>query len=183
MRHTARWIVPVLVVLLPWALIAAAPPDDPPGKVKGEVVAVRQATQLQNQGEYTEIQVRTRNQEQLWLQLGPHAEFGDQVQVGDRVRARIQNRVGQDADGDVLAVAEMYNYRTRARIQVRNEDGELVPLQQRTRTQARYADGPEDGTGQQERNRVRTREHAGEGGGGNGGGGGGNRGGGGGGGR
>ena len=184
MRHATRGINLVLVAVLSTSVFVAAPPDERPGKVKGEVVEVRQSTQLQNQGEMTEIRVQTRNQEQLWMTLGPHAEFGDQVVVGDRIRARVMYK--GDEDGRTTALVEsMYNYQTRTRMQVRNESGELVPLQARVRTRNQAHDGTGDGTGQQVR--TRTREHTqtggGSGGGNHGGGGGGGSGNGGGGGR
>ena len=136
MRHATRGIILGLVVVLAASMLSAAPPEERPGKVKGEVVEVRQTTRLQNQGEMTEIRVQTRNQEQVWLQLGPQAEFGDQVAVGDRVRARVMFKGGDDGQTTAL-VESMYNYRTRTRLQVRDASGELVPLQARVRTRAR----------------------------------------------
>jgi uncharacterized membrane protein YgcG len=165
MKNATRGIILVLVAVLSTSMLLAAPPDERPGKVRGEVVEVRQTTQLQNQGEMTEIRVRTRNQEQLWLRLGPQAEFGDQVVVGDRIRARVMYKGGDG--GQTTALVEcMYNYQTRTRLQVRNETGELVPLQSRVRTRNQAQDGTGDGTGQQVRTRT-GRESQNGGGGGN----------------
>lgn len=116
------------------AFAQAGPPDD----VRGQVVAVRQTTA--NEGSLTEIQVRTRGRQEMWLRLG--AEEPGAFQVGDRVRARYRK------SGDAALVTDIRNGRTGERTTVRAQDGTLMKQQDRDRTRA----------GTRERRRDRTCE-------------------------
>lgn len=131
MRRTIV-ILTVLLVALGVAGPVAAQTEDPPGpkgKLEGEVVAVRAQARVHNQGEVTEIQVRTRTQEHYWLQLGPAEQYGNAVQVGDRVRLRVM----AGAEGEPAMVQSMFNYRNGARLRIRDGSGEMI--QQRLRDQ------------------------------------------------
>jgi len=151
-----RTIVTLTVLLLalgvagPVAAQTEAPPG-PKGKLVGEVVAVRAQARVHNQGEVTEIQVRTRTQEHYWLQLGPAEQYGNAAQVGDRVRLRVM----AGAEGEPAMVQTMYNYRNGERLRLRDGSGEMIQqrFQYRDRTQAqeqeRQQRGDTQGTGRQ----------------------------------
>jgi len=130
------------------AIVAAgtATADEPGVKnrrmtMNGEIVAVRQQTQLQNQGEVFEIKIRTQNREEHWLQLGPGETFGDAVQQGDRVRVRLMRQ----GAGEPAQVQTMLNYRSGERIRVCDGTGAMIQQRDRLR------DG--SGTGLQWRHR------------------------------
>jgi hypothetical protein len=74
----------------------AGEPADGNGKIKGEVIAVRQSVATQNQGSATEIKVRTRQQQELWLHFGPSDGMGGGFQVGDTIRARLCKRISDN---------------------------------------------------------------------------------------
>jgi hypothetical protein len=143
----ARQIV-ISVMVLAWVVSPALLAEDGPvegGKVKGEVVQVRQATRLGSEGEFTEVKVRTRNQQEMWLRLGPSEEHAGEFQIGDRVRARFTG----GRDGEPAMVRSIHNYRTGQRLELRDTDGSMLRQQDRRR----------DGTGDQLRTRQRDRIH------------------------
>ena len=141
-----RIIIIVGAVMLACSVLPAfaEPPEEHPGKIKGEVVQVRQRTMLQNEGEFTEIKVRTRNQQEMWLQVGPSEEYGNKFQVGDPVRARVM------WDGDEPPkVQKMLNYRSREQYRIRDGSGQMIQAQNRYRHK--------EATGEQSQIRTQTR--------------------------
>ena len=121
--------------------------------VSGQVVQVRQSTATANEGALTEIKVRTRQQQELWLQLGPASVYGHRYQVGDRIRARVR----AENKGDVELVQSIQNLRTREKKQVRSGDGALIPESDMDRDQTRQQDRLKDGTGDGDPDQ--TRQH------------------------
>lgn len=112
-------------------------------KVKGQVIAV-QGLQGDSVGQL--VTVRTRNSEQRQLRLRDSSGCSGCVQVGDQVRARVSNGMGE-AQGQIQGLRvrrgdEMYRYG--------NQDGQLV------RTQQRLRDGGGQQTGRQTRSRAQT---------------------------
>ncbi len=158
MKRTVS-ILAGLALVLCAAPVAVADDEQPGpnGRLQGEVVAVREQVRQHNQGEFTEIQIQTRNQERYWLQLGPKAQYGDAVQVGDQVRVRTM----AGPEGEPAMVKAMHNFRSGERIRVRDGSGQMI------QTQNRLRDG--SGTGIQAREQNRQRQGSGQGGSGGGG--------------
>lgn len=113
------------------------------------MVAVHERVRTANQGEYSEITVRTQNREELRLRLGPASDGAPLCAVGDRVRARLV--AGGPADGAFLA-RRMQNRSTGAEVRYRHRDGTL--LAEQTRLRAR--DGSGDGVPDRARDRDRA---------------------------
>lgn len=142
-----RWLSSaVALFLLASPGLFARDPADGKGNINGEVIAVRQSVATQNEGSMTEIKVRTRQQEERWLRLGPSDEMGDGFQVGDTVRARFSN----GGQGDALPVRDIKNYTTGEKMKLRDRDGTL--RRDRDRDRAR------DANGDRARNQDRTRD-------------------------
>jgi hypothetical protein len=115
------------------------------GRIDGEVVAVRQQTDLQNRQDYTEVRVRTRDRQEHWLRLGPAAEYGDAFRSGDRMRCRV---IGAGEDRPAL-VRTARNERTQERMRIRDADGTMLRAEDRIRDRSRA----------QDRDRQRDRIH------------------------
>lgn len=134
-----RTTLPLAAAIAAIAACAAAfAQPGPPDGIRGQVVAVRQTTA--NEGSLTEIQVRARGRQEMWLRLG--AEEPGAFRVGDRVRARFRT------SGDAALVTDIRNGRTGERMTIRAQDGTLLKQQDRDRTRA----------GARERRRDRTCE-------------------------
>lgn len=159
-RHPMLLTLVVLALLLPAAAAFAADSEDPakgkgeaagesPATIEGEVVAVQQRTG--NGGEEREITVRTRDQQEMKLQLGPAGEGAPEYRKGDQVRAQIQaGPAGQAGGGE-----GSYQVRTMTNMRTGQQEsfGEDTALQKQTRQRKR------DGTGDQQRTRSRDRIH------------------------
>lgn len=118
-----------------------------PTAIRGEVVATRLSPATAGEPAYAEVQVRTRNQEQTWLRLGPADDMGSKFQKGDPVRAR----VFQGGSEEPALVREMRNERTGERVRLRDASGQMLREQDRDRLR--------DGTGDRSRDRSRDRIH------------------------
>lgn len=155
------------VILVATGLVATSfavggdEPKEPNGKLYGEVIAVKQQTRQNNQGEFTEIQVRTRNQQEHWLRLGASEQFGDAVEVGDRVRVRYR---ATGNPGEPAQVQTMLNYRNGARIHAQEGQGTMV------QNRFQYRDGTGTGSENCEQHQWKHQGTAGNGSGQNGGG-------------
>ena len=111
------------------------------GRIAGEVIA------LDNEGEFTEIQVRTRDRVERWLRLGTAADYGERFRVGDRVRARVI----QAAEGQPALVSSIQNRRSGERVAVRAKDGRLLQLHERDRSREQTEQRAADRTRQRDR--------------------------------
>ena len=130
-----------LVVAFTGYGLAGSDSPEPDGKWIGEVIGLREQMRVENQGQTTEIQIRDQNRRELWLKLGPTEQYGDAVQVGDRVRVQVMQR----GEGEPAQIKAMQNYRSGERIRVCDGSGAMV----QTRLQLR------DGTGTGVQNRYR----------------------------
>jgi len=153
------FIVASLVAMLAaGAASMAAPPDDAKGKgkIEGQVVAVRQSTQTHtgNEGEFTEIRVRTRTQQEMWLRLGEASEMGERFQVGTRVRARWMRGAGDD---DVVLATRIADLDTGKTVSLRDGNGDLL----RTQDRDHLRDGTGDGVPDRDRIQDRKGGHGG----------------------
>jgi len=115
------------------------------GKVKGHVIKVEQQTRTGNDGESTQLTIRTRNGDQMRLNLGDGCQGC--VKVGDQVQARLQGKQGPNGVGQAQSIkvrrgGEMFSLHN-------NGSGNMI------RQQGRFGDG--SGAGQQNENNVRTR--------------------------
>jgi uncharacterized membrane protein YgcG len=139
-----------ILIAAPAAGSQATAGGEKPRTVRGEVVEVRQTVQTANQAAFTEIKVRTRQNEESWFRLGPAAQYGNRFQAGDRIRARVTGGGGGDAGP--ASVREISNHRTGDRLKVRSADGTLL----REKDRDRLRDGT--GAGDQDRDRTRQRD-------------------------
>ncbi len=121
------------------------------GTLTGEVVEVRQAADTKNQGSFDEIKVRTRQNQESWLRLGPTDPTGRDWQVGDTVRACF---LGDAGDGEAADAIRVHNFRTGRTDRIRTGDGTLL----RQRDRDRMRDGSGDGAQVRERRRDRIHE-------------------------
>lgn len=121
--------------------------------VTGEVV------RIENQGETTQLHVRTRRGETLVIDGWRAGECVDCVRAGDRIRARVEKSGAADAPGTatqgeaVMAKKQMRSMkvqRTGETIEKNAQSGTV------TRSQTRLRDGSGDGT--PDRQRLRTHE-------------------------
>jgi len=140
-------LVATVVMILAAPGLSAAADSDRQQKFNGEVVALRQSVATENQGAFTEIKVRTREQREVWLRLGPSDEMGNGFQVGDTVRARARN----EGQNDPLPVRDIQNYTTGEKMKIRDRDGTL----RQDRDRARDGDGNGDRTRAQDQKRDR----------------------------
>ena len=148
MRIERRVIAGMLVSVLAFAVAFAGDSGagKDPGIVKGEVVQVRQSTS--SNGDYTEIKVRNRQQQETWLRLGPADMGGNGARIGDLVRARV---LPGDGSG-VAPVRSLQNWRTGQATAFRSADGTLL----QSRDRSRLRDGTGDGV--PDRDRIRQRD-------------------------
>jgi hypothetical protein len=164
-RHPLLLILAILALLLPATIALAADGEaqsndkgeagsENPGAIEGEVIAVQRQTRTQNGGETREITVRTREQQEVKLRLGPAGDGAPQYRKGDQIRAQIQTgRTTQTGQGDgAYQVRTMTNLRTGR--QETFGEGEATAVQQQTRQRNR--DGSGDGP---QRARTRQRIH------------------------
>jgi hypothetical protein len=108
--------------------------------VSGEVIQIEQKVRTQNEGELQQITVRTRQGEQVRLNLGEAGWCDDCVHVGDRVRVRTMRRDSGTA-GEPLRVRSMRNETTGQKLRVRDRSGDLVQMKDRDRARLRLRDG------------------------------------------
>ena len=127
MKNLFRCSVATLLIVLGTTLPVVAARDET--TVKGEVVQVQQRLRTANDGEVDQLRVRTRQGEELRLQLGRAGSCPGCVQVGDQIRARV--RTG--ADGQPAQVQSMKVRRNRAMYGYCLESGDLIRQQDRTR--------------------------------------------------
>jgi hypothetical protein len=140
----------VLTVLaLAFASGLALARAEPPRVVRGEVLAVHEATQTGEEGSFREITIRTRQQERIRLRLGPATEAPCDCRVGDPVRARVMaGGPGESA----LRVRALKNERTGKMTRIRSADGVLLQARDRQRDRLR------DGSAEPSPERLRTRQ-------------------------
>ncbi len=106
--------------------------------VRGEVVQIVNQQRTNNEGELVQIRIRTRQGEQLQLQLGEAGCLGEGLQIGDRVRARVMNA---DGAGEPARVRTMKVRRTGQSFTFRTKDGTLLGAGDRLRDRARDGSG------------------------------------------
>lgn len=153
---TSRGRVAEVLVLTGLALAFASGPAlaraKSPRVVRGEVLVVHDATQTGEEGTFQEITIRTRQQEQIRLRLGPATGTPCQCRVGDPVRARVMaGGPGESA----LRVRALKNERTGEMTRLRSADGVLLRARDRQRDRLR------DGSADPAPDRVRTRQRTG----------------------
>jgi hypothetical protein len=154
-----RWMLSAAVlVVLGSAGLFAADPAGGQGSIKGEVIAVRQSVATQNEGVMTEIKVRTGQQEERWLRLGPSDEMGNRFQVGDTVHARFSG----NGQGDALPVRDIKNYSTGEKMKLRDRDGTMRRDQVRDRDRDASGDRARDRDQMQDRSGAGDRHHGGD---------------------
>ena len=141
MKKRLAIISSAILVIYSAALPAAASQDET--TVKGEVIQVQQRVRTTNDGEFDHLRIRTRQGEEMQLQLGKAGSCPGCVEVGDQVRARVrgagQGQIGQVQSMKVRRNGSMYNYRV--------QNGELSQGQGRLRAR----DGSGSGRGNGER--------------------------------
>lgn len=115
--------------------------------VKGEVIQVQQRVRTENDGVLDQLRIRTRQGEEMQLQLGRIVACQDCVQAGDRIKARVR----READGAPAQVQSMQVRRQGAIYDYRNQNGELVQIQARTRAQNGSGVGNGDAIRQRQR--------------------------------
>jgi uncharacterized membrane protein YgcG len=126
------------LTMIGFAALPAFAQGGPPDEVRGQVVEVREHVATASAGAATEIRVRTRDQESVWLRLGTPESMHGKFQVGDRVRARYVK-----GDGAAL-VTDVRNGSTGERLRLRDRDCTSVDGPDRLRTRDRIH---EPGTG------------------------------------
>ena len=143
MRRTFSVPFTLSLALLLAALPTALAQEEPPPEIEGTVVKVQQRVRTENGAEFTELQIRTREQQMMQLRLGETGSCVDCVREGDQVRARL---MGGDAQGEPQRVRSMKVRRTGQSLDFRSESGDLVQTrdQQRLRSRDRIH---EPGTG------------------------------------
>jgi hypothetical protein len=114
--------------------------------VKGEVIQVQQRARTENDGELDHLRIRTRQGEEMRLQLGKAGTCEGCVQAGDQIKARVR----QGTDGAPAKVQSMQVRRQGALYSYRYQNGELVQNQARPRAQ--------DGSGVGNHNAMRQRQ-------------------------
>lgn len=100
--------------------------------IQGYVIKVEQQVSTQNDGQFDQLRIRTRQGEEMQLKLGQAGSCQGCVQVGDRIRAQVMmggNGEAQIQSMQVRRNREMYGYHLEA--------GTLV----RTRSQLRDGSG------------------------------------------
>jgi len=138
-----------LAVLLAIIAVSSAIAGDAPTKIKGEVIQVMQHAGTGNAGELDSVMIRTRQGEQKRLLLGQSGTCEGCVQVGDQIRAQLS--AGGSTDGG-YQVQTMKVRRTGESLQYRNDAGELLQTQTRSRNQSR------DGSAAATQNRAQDRD-------------------------
>lgn len=123
---------------------------------KGEVIQVQERVRSENGGEQQQLTIRTREREELRLDLGAAGACAGCVQVGDQVRVRTTAR---SAQGQALEVRNMQVERTNSSYTFRTRSGQQIPTQVRTRGGGNAPGGP-GGRGDLDRTRDRDRTHA-----------------------
>ena len=153
-----RWMSAAAILFLLGATgLFAGEPVAGDGAIKGEVIAIRQSEATQNQGSLTEIQVRTREQQEVWLRLGPAEGTAERFQVGDPIRARL-NDGGQ---GAAIPVRDIKNYRTGETLKLRDRDGALRRDRDRDQLHDVSGDRTQGGDLTRDRDQLRDRSSAG----------------------
>jgi len=99
--------------------------------VKGEVVQVQQRVRTANDGEFDQLKIRTRQGQEMQLQMGKAGSCPGCAEVGDQIRARV--RTG--ADGQMSQVQSMKVRRDGSMNSYRFQNGELAQNQTRMRAQ------------------------------------------------
>lgn len=99
--------------------------------IKGEVVQVQQQIRTENDGAFDQLRVRTRQGQEMRLQLGKAGNCPGCVQVGDQIRARVRS----GADGQAAQVQSMKVRREGSMYSYRFQNGELAqnPARMRAR--------------------------------------------------
>jgi hypothetical protein len=154
-EHIMRTGTKVLAALAVAALLApgafAQASKKGSQRIEGEIVQVRNTVTTQNEGEFTEIQVRTRQQQEQWVRLGRAEDMGDVFQVGDMVRIGMKD---PGEDGPPVA-HRIQNYRNGQTLNLRNADGSLKS-QEQIRKQIRKE--KQDGKGDAQKDQMRQRD-------------------------
>lgn len=114
-------------VMLSAALPAAASQDET--TVKGEVIQVQQRVRTENDGEFDQLRIRTRQGQEMQLQTGKADSCPGCVQVGDQIRARVR----QADAGQAAQVQSMKVRRDGSMNSYRFQNGQLAQNQARMR--------------------------------------------------
>ena len=128
--------ISTVVLTFSATLPITAGPDE--ATVKGEVVQVQQRVRTENDGSVDQLEVRTRQGQELRLQMGKADSCPGCVQVGDQIRARV--RTG--SDGQASQVRSMKVRRDGSMRSYRFQNGELALNQTRLRARDGSGTGP-----------------------------------------
>ena len=119
--------------------------------VKGEVVQVQQRVRTENDSEFDQLRIRTRQGQEMRLQMGKADTCPGCVRVGDQIRAR----VGGGTNGQAAQVQSMKVRRNGSMYSYRFQNGELAQSQARLRAR--------DGSGAGRNNREQWQRGGGNG--------------------
>lgn len=133
MKKQLALVISTLLLLMSATLPAVAGQDET--TVKGEVIQVQQRIRTENDGELDQLRIRTRQGQEMRLQMGKAESCPGCVEVGDQIRARV--RTG--ADGQAAQVQSMQVRRDGSMYSYRFQNGELA--QSQTRMRARDGSG------------------------------------------
>jgi len=92
------------VLLVTFLALAAAPTAEPAEagagvrKVKGHVIRVERQVRTDNFGSCDHLTIRTRQGDEMRLQLGAATRCPDCYRIGDRIRARIHSQTGSGSE-------------------------------------------------------------------------------------
>ena len=114
-------------------------------KVKGHVIKVEQQVKTANGGEFDRLTVRTRNGDQMQLNLGQGGACEGCFQAGDQIRARVN---AADGSGGAATVQSANVRRNGEMVGYTNSNGQMV----------KNSGNGQGGAGSGDR--VRGREHA-----------------------
>jgi len=121
--------------------------------VKGEVVRVEQMTRTAEGGPLSVATIRTRNGEQVKVNLGPAGGCEGCVQPGDQVRVRT---MASDPSGELRQVRSMKVRREGQMSEYRMSQGRLVQSRGRARDGGAGTAGARDQDRTRDRDRIHT---------------------------
>lgn len=131
MKRQLTTLSSAILLTLSTTLPAVASSDET--TIKGEVIQVQQRVRTANDGEFDQLRIRTRQGEEMQLQLGKSGSCPGCVEVGDRIRARVrgagEGQLGQVQSMKVRRNGSMQSYRvqngelTGDRTRLRSRDG------------------------------------------------------------
>jgi len=127
MKKQLAPVISTLLLISSATLSTAASQDEV--TVKGEVVQVQQRVRTENDGEFDQLKIRTRQGQEMRLQMGKAEGCPGCVQVGDQIRARVRS----SADGQAAQVQSMKVRRNGSMQSYRLQNGELTQNESRVR--------------------------------------------------